>query len=227
MPLRSPRPTPPTHPPTPPTNIPFSTSPRLAPPLAPLTLPPRPPAHLRAAHSAADQPPAASARPLARAQHIALQINEEADLHNRLLGEVHEDVDATSSRLRAAQRRLKTVMRKGAGCKTSLLIFLLAVILVVVLVGRRADGLLDVGTRELQMLCARACNNLSLTWCLVVPAATARACCTAQRHPCWCAWCWVQLPSLCRADEGVLLAEGRAFALQVIGFKIAIHFPLI
>ncbi len=67
-------------------------------------------------------------------QHIALQINEEASLHNRLLGELDEDVDVTSSRLRAAQRRLKVVLRKSGSCKTQLLIFLLLVILVVVVV---------------------------------------------------------------------------------------------
>ena len=67
-------------------------------------------------------------------QHIALQINEEADLHNRLLEDLDEDVDVTSSRLKAAQRRLKIVMRKAGSCKTQLLIFLLLVILVVVII---------------------------------------------------------------------------------------------
>lgn len=43
-------------------------------------------------------------------------------------------MDATSSRLRAAQRRLKIVMRKSGSCKATLLITLLLVILVVVVV---------------------------------------------------------------------------------------------
>ncbi|GAB4819343.1 hypothetical protein N2152v2_006389 [Parachlorella kessleri] len=67
-------------------------------------------------------------------KHIALQINEEADLHNRLLEDLDEDVDVTSSRLKAAQRRLKIVMRKAGSCKTQLLIFLLLVILIVVVI---------------------------------------------------------------------------------------------
>ncbi|EFN58350.1 hypothetical protein CHLNCDRAFT_59611 [Chlorella variabilis] len=69
-------------------------------------------------------------------KHIALQINEEADLHNRLLDDLDEEVDGTRSRLAAAQRRLKLVMRRGGSCKTQLLLFLtLVVLLVVVIVG--------------------------------------------------------------------------------------------
>lgn len=67
-------------------------------------------------------------------KHVALQINEEADLHNRLLTELDTEVDATGTRLAAAQRKLKFVMRRAGSCKTQLLLFLLAVILVVVLV---------------------------------------------------------------------------------------------
>ena len=67
-------------------------------------------------------------------KHIALQINEEVGLHTRLLEDLDEHVDSTSSRLKAAQRRLQLVMRRSGSCKTSLLIFLLGVILVVVLV---------------------------------------------------------------------------------------------
>lgn len=66
-------------------------------------------------------------------KHIALQINEEASLHNRLLDELDEGVEGTSSRLRAAQRRLQIVMRRSGSCKTLLLMFLLAMLLVVVL----------------------------------------------------------------------------------------------
>lgn len=62
------------------------------------------------------------------------QINEEAELHNRLLDDLDEQVDGTRSRLAAAQRRLKLVMRRSGSCKTMTLMFLIAVILVVVLV---------------------------------------------------------------------------------------------
>ncbi|KAL4427976.1 hypothetical protein ABPG75_002065 [Micractinium tetrahymenae] len=67
-------------------------------------------------------------------KHIALQINEEAELHNRLLDELDEGVEGTSSRLAAAQRRLKLVMRRSGSCKTMVLLFLVAVVLVVVAV---------------------------------------------------------------------------------------------
>eukprot|EP00887_Chlorella_sp_A99_P001901 scaffold18.g1901.t1 len=61
------------------------------------------------------------------------QINEEAELHNRLLEGLDEDVEGTGTRLRAAQRRLQIVMRRAGSCKTLLLMFLLVVVLVVVL----------------------------------------------------------------------------------------------
>lgn len=62
------------------------------------------------------------------------QINEEAQLHTRLLEDLDEGVDATRSRLGAAQRRLKQVMRRSGSCKAMTLMFLVAVILVVVVV---------------------------------------------------------------------------------------------
>jgi SYP5 family syntaxin len=43
-------------------------------------------------------------------------------------------VDGTRSRLAAAQRRLKLVMRRSGSCKSMLLLFLVALVLVVVLV---------------------------------------------------------------------------------------------
>ncbi|KAI3428835.1 hypothetical protein D9Q98_007652 [Chlorella vulgaris] len=67
-------------------------------------------------------------------KHIALQINEEVDLHTRLLDNLDEEVDGTRSRMAAAQRRLKLVMRRGGACKTQLLCFLVSVVLVVVCV---------------------------------------------------------------------------------------------
>lgn len=72
--------------------------------------------------------------PRVEVQHVALQINEEATLHNRLLEDLDEDVVRTGSRLRAAQRRLRSVMQKGGSCKTQLFVFLVAVIFVVVVI---------------------------------------------------------------------------------------------
>ena len=42
-------------------------------------------------------------------------------------------MEGTSSRLKATQRRLQLVMRRSGSCKTLLLMFLLACLLVVVL----------------------------------------------------------------------------------------------
>lgn len=71
---------------------------------------------------------------VAGTKHIALQINEETTLHNRLLEDLDEEVSATSSRMKAAQRRLRQVMRKGASCKTQLFVFLVALIFVVAII---------------------------------------------------------------------------------------------
>jgi hypothetical protein len=73
-------------------------------------------------------------RSVGTVKHVALQINEEAALQNRLLTDLDADLDSTGARLAAAQRRLKLVMRRAGGCKTQLLVFLMVVILVVVLV---------------------------------------------------------------------------------------------
>ena len=81
-----------------------------------------------------DQELEALERTVVGTKHIALQINEETELHNRLLDDLDENVDGTSSRLKAAQRRLQIVMRRSGSCKTVLVMFLLCVVLVVVLV---------------------------------------------------------------------------------------------
>ena len=73
-------------------------------------------------------------RSVATSKHVALQINEETSLHNRLLDELDMDVDNTQTRLATAQRKLKTVMRRAGSCKTQLLMFLLMVVLVLVIV---------------------------------------------------------------------------------------------
>lgn len=69
-------------------------------------------------------------------KHVALQINEETSLHNRLLDELEVDLGMTQSRMATAQRKLKSVMRKASSCKTQLLVFLMLIILIlVILVG--------------------------------------------------------------------------------------------
>ena len=46
-------------------------------------------------------------------QHIALTVNEELDLQARLLDDLDEDVDVTHNRMRAAQKKLKSVMARS------------------------------------------------------------------------------------------------------------------
>ena len=69
-------------------------------------------------------------------QHIALTINEELDLQQRLLDDLDDDVEVSQSRMRAAQKKLKLVLKKSGNCKglcTSIL--LMVALAVIILVG--------------------------------------------------------------------------------------------
>lgn len=66
-------------------------------------------------------------------QHIALTIGEEVDLHTRLLEELDEDVDVTHTRLRAATKRIRHVLKHSSNWKGGLCIFLLIVVLTLVI----------------------------------------------------------------------------------------------
>lgn len=52
---------------------------------------------------------------LCTAQHMALTIDEELSLHNRLLTELDEDVTVTHSRMKARQSLLDPVKAEKAG----------------------------------------------------------------------------------------------------------------
>ncbi|TKY57353.1 Syntaxin-51 protein [Spatholobus suberectus] len=66
-------------------------------------------------------------------KHIALAVNEELDLHTRLIDDLDQHVDVTDSRLRRVQKNLAVLnKRTKGGC--SCLCMLLSVIVVVVLV---------------------------------------------------------------------------------------------
>ena len=65
---------------------------------------------------------------------MALTIDEELSLHNRLLTDMDEDVNVTHSRMRAAQKRVRQILRDSGGCKFSCTAFGLALILVVLIV---------------------------------------------------------------------------------------------
>jgi hypothetical protein len=66
-------------------------------------------------------------------QHIAVTIGEELDLHTRLLGELEEDVDVTHSRLRAATKRVRHIIKHSSNWKGGLCIFGLIVVLTLVI----------------------------------------------------------------------------------------------
>ena len=68
------------------------------------------------------------------AQHIAVTVNEELDLHHRLLEDLDEDVEVTHSRMRAAQKKLKHVMRRAGNCRSMCFMIALMVVLAVVII---------------------------------------------------------------------------------------------
>ena len=66
-------------------------------------------------------------------KHIALAVNEELDLHTRLLDDMGESADVTNNKLLAAQRRLG-FLNKNLGQGWSLLTMIILMVVVVVLV---------------------------------------------------------------------------------------------
>jgi SYP5 family syntaxin len=66
-------------------------------------------------------------------KHIALTIGEEVDLHTRLLEELDEDVDVTHTRLRAATKRIRHVIKHNSNWKGGMCIFLLIIMLTLLL----------------------------------------------------------------------------------------------
>ena len=72
-------------------------------------------------------------RSVVTTKHVALQINEETQLHNRLLDELDMEVGRSDDRLAAAQRKLKNVMQRAGSCRLQMLAFLLIIVLVIML----------------------------------------------------------------------------------------------
>jgi SYP5 family syntaxin len=66
-------------------------------------------------------------------KHIALTIGEEVDLHTRLLEDLDEDVDVTHTRLRAATKRVRHVLKHSSNWKGGLCIFMLIIVLTLLL----------------------------------------------------------------------------------------------
>ncbi|XP_038978506.1 syntaxin-51-like isoform X2 [Phoenix dactylifera] len=68
-------------------------------------------------------------------KHIALTVNEELDLHTRLIDNLDHHVDLTGSRLQRVQRRLAILNKRtkgGCSCMCLLLLVVAIVILVVI-----------------------------------------------------------------------------------------------
>ena len=70
-----------------------------------------------------------------RIGHMGLQINEELTSQNNLIEQLDEDVEGTSSRLAAAQKKMNSVLKK-AGLKGQIMIivFLLALLIILILI---------------------------------------------------------------------------------------------
>jgi SYP5 family syntaxin len=66
-------------------------------------------------------------------KHIALAVNEELDLHTRLLDDMDKDADVTNNTLKAAQKKLG-FLNKNAGQGWSLVTMCILMVVIVVLV---------------------------------------------------------------------------------------------
>lgn len=68
-------------------------------------------------------------------KHIALAVNEELDLHTKLLDSLDQDTDDTNTRLKTVQRRLAFFSKKASsGCSLVCMILMLLAIVILVLV---------------------------------------------------------------------------------------------
>jgi SYP5 family syntaxin len=66
-------------------------------------------------------------------KHIALAVNEELDLHSRLLSDMDQDADVTNNRLKATQKKLG-FLNKNSGQGWSLMTMCILMVVIVVLV---------------------------------------------------------------------------------------------
>lgn len=73
-------------------------------------------------------------RSVVTTKNIAIQINDETQLQNRLLEEFDDDIDETRERLGLVRKKLRMVMQRASGCTAPLLLFVTVVILLVLLV---------------------------------------------------------------------------------------------
>jgi hypothetical protein len=52
-----------------------------------------------------------------RAKQVSMAVNEELDLHTKLLDDLEGDVEDTRGRLTLATRAVKRMMRRGSNCR--------------------------------------------------------------------------------------------------------------
>ncbi|KAI5080141.1 hypothetical protein GOP47_0005620 [Adiantum capillus-veneris] len=68
-------------------------------------------------------------------KHVALAVNDELDLHARLLEELDEDVDITNNRMKVVQRRLAYLSKKASSnCSCMSLIVMVFILVFLILV---------------------------------------------------------------------------------------------
>eukprot|EP00958_Prasinococcus_capsulatus_P021733 scaffold2986_cov406-Prasinococcus_capsulatus_cf.AAC.3 len=66
-------------------------------------------------------------------KHIALAVNDELNLQERLLDDLDGDVDHVQSRLSSATNKVKEVLKKNKQCCSMIIVIVLCVVIVVLL----------------------------------------------------------------------------------------------
>ena len=72
-------------------------------------------------------------RAVRNTKHVALAINDEVDLQQRLLDDLDDAVDHTEGYMKFARRKLEQVSRKSGSCRYIMIMILLMVVLALVI----------------------------------------------------------------------------------------------
>jgi thiaminase len=68
-----------------------------------------------------------------RAKQVSMAVNEELDLHTKLLDDLEGDVEDTRGRLTLATRAVKRMMRRGSNCRAAMIAILVMTICMLLL----------------------------------------------------------------------------------------------
>lgn len=68
-----------------------------------------------------------------RAKQVSMAVNEELDLHTKLLDDLEGDVEDTRGRLTSATRAVKRMMRRGSNCRAAMIAILVMTICMLLL----------------------------------------------------------------------------------------------